>query len=475
MAMWTVIVKNSGGAAITIEDLGIAIPAAGQLELSTQFDFPTISGSDNLRDLVGAGTLVVNDGTSDLTATTGVAFLTLVQRQYLAANYYNKTEMNTAGGGAQIHYDNIIGMPTYGNPEGWYRPAKYRVLATGQSTAPASPAEGDVYVDNTAQYLKYDGAAWNVEGTAAVGDRVIDLSDGDQSILEWDGSLWQDQGAPADMYAIVLDDDGDGKGAQYIYTDGTSEWAKIADLDWADHFNGGAGKHDASEIDVEGVYSNIPGTPDDLESTIGAIDSELGALDSAISNVGLDEAYDKGGAGAGRTVTADQGPVTLDSSGATNAPLQLTPKATRSTTGLADGQLEVGTNGILYAYDATRAKWLSVQRQTLIFGRKGVTKNQYLPFGVGNLPSLNAGYRMLRNATIVGMSGQLDSPGTCNVQLRNDDGTSAIATLALSSEAGNQRTDLNIDLAAGNFLQSYLDATNAVNDPVVIVEVAWRG
>lgn len=42
------------------------------------------------------------------------------------------------------------------------------------------------------------------------------------------------------------------------------------------HLDGNPSKHDASEIDVEGTYTNIPGTPTDLESTIAAIDTLLG-------------------------------------------------------------------------------------------------------------------------------------------------------------------------------------------------------
>lgn len=475
MAMWTIIIKNSGGSAIEIQDLGISIPAAGQVELSDQFTFPQIAGSDDLRGLVSAGTLVLNDGVADLNASTGEAFLTIVQREYLADNYYNKTELNSAGGGGAIHWDNVTNKPAYGQPDGWERPVKYRVLGTGLSTAPTTPATGDVYVDNTAKYLKWDGAAWQEEGTAAAGERVIDLSDGDESILEWDGSLWQDQGTPTDAYAVIVDDDGDGKGAQYVYSSTASQWDKIGDLDWADHFNGGAGKHDASEIDVEGVYTNIPGTPTNLESTISAVDSKIGAQDTAIQNVDLDSAYDKAGAGLGRTITVDQGPVKLDSSGATNAPLELTPKATRSSSGLAGGQLEIGTDGILYAYDASRSKWLSVQRVNLVFGRKGQSKDQFLPFGGGTLPSNNSGYRMLRNAVITGMSGQLDSSGSCSLHCRSNDAATNIATLTLASELGNQRTDLNVNLSAGDYLQNYLEATSRVNDPVVIVEIAWRG
>jgi hypothetical protein len=46
------------------------------------------------------------------------------------------------------------------------------------------------------------------------------------------------------------------------------------------HLDGSAGRHDASEIDVEGTYANIAGTPTDLESTISAIDSAISGISS---------------------------------------------------------------------------------------------------------------------------------------------------------------------------------------------------
>ncbi len=45
-----------------------------------------------------------------------------------------------------------------------------------------------------------------------------------------------------------------------------------------DHLNGEANKHDASEIDVEGTYDRIPGTPTDLETTISSINDVLAEI-----------------------------------------------------------------------------------------------------------------------------------------------------------------------------------------------------
>lgn len=68
--------------------------------------------------------------------------------------------------------------------------------------------------------------------------------------------------------------------------------------DLVDHLNGSGIKHDASEIQVEGTYSNIPVTPADLETTISGINQ---ALTSSINSFS--------------TITGDTGSATADSSG----------------------------------------------------------------------------------------------------------------------------------------------------------------
>ena len=151
----------------------------------------------------------------------------------------------------------------------------------------------------------------------------------------------------------------------------------------------------------------------------------------------------------------------------------MTEQSTLPTLGLAGGQLSV-KGGILYTYDSTRSKWLSVQRMFLTFGRKGKTKNQFLAFGSGELYSNNSGYRLARNATIVSITGQLDASGTCDMRIRRNDSATNIVTLNISSAIGDSDTTLNVDLSANDYMQSYLDSAAKVEDPMVVVEIAWR-
>ncbi len=376
------------------------------------------------------------------------------------------------------------------------------------------------------QWFKFaiSGTTWGSSlGDITDGSRVIDLSDSDESIDVYVDSteLWTQGGANLDNDAVTINDDGDGKAAQYVYNTTGTTWVKFADVDFAGHFDGGVNKHDSSEVDVEGTYTYVSVT--DLESAIGEIDTELGNLntqidghedggankhdssevdvegsggytyisstdvegalsdlDSAIGGIDtdtqntLDESYDEGGSGAGRSITVDSGPVVFDASSGTDAPLRLPPfTGSMPSTNLGSGLLAVKSD-ILCIYDSSRSKWLSVQRGFVMFGKKGLTKNQYLSFFSSSLPSNNSGIRMERNACIVGISGQLDSSGTCDLRLRKNDSSTNIVTLSLAGVLGGTDITLNVDLSADDFLQSFLNATAPVQDPMIIIEFAWR-
>ncbi len=422
MAMWTLIIKNAGAIQL-VEDLGISIPAASQLTMSDQFEYEEIASSDDLRTLVNNSTLVVNDGVSDLSAADGVLYLTLYNAKETKDIYYPKTDLQTSGN-ASVHWDNVTNAPAFGSTS-WLDPVEARVIQFSASPPTVGIVDGDFYIDTDDDTLyKYNGATWDAQTAPAAGDRIINLDSTAEAIYEWSGSSWDAQADPTDSMAVLVDDDGDGKQAQYIYEDTVPGWVKMADIDY--------------------------GEPNDLNG-----------------------AYDQGGAGVGRTVTVDTGSVKLDATSSTYAPLELTEQAALPTSGLAAGQVAV-KDGILCCYDGTRSKWLSVQRIYLTFGRKGNTSNQFLSFGGGNLPSNNSGFRIPRNATVVSMSGQLDSSGTSDMRLRTNDNAANIATLAIAAAIGAQDNALNVDISAGDFMQMYSDNATGVEDPMIIVEIAYR-
>ncbi len=559
MAMWTCVIKNSSGSDQLIEDLGITIPDADQETLSDQFTYDELAGSDDLRALVNAGDLVVNDGSSDLSAANGEIYLTFIHQKYLEDNHWTKSELAATGGSNdKIDWSQVQNAPSIGSVT-WSDPVLYRVTAI-QSSQPGAPNTGDVYVDtDDDHYYKYNGATWDDLGAAATDDLVINLANAQEDIYKFDGADFQEQSQSADNEARLVQDDGDGKQAQYVYNGTAAEWKKIGDVDFGDHLDdlaarhnddqiqvelaytnlgssandglddvladidtevganataasnaqsaadaaqsdatqalsdaaaaqsdiddhvdGTASKHDASEIDVEGQgtdpktdYPNIalPAWPSgdvDLETVIDGIDAAVGGITPGGT---LDEAYDHGGAGAGRTVNVDNGAVKLSASGG-YAPLELGTLGSAPNTDLQAGQVAV-INNELYVYDGGRSKWLSVLRHTFAFGKRGRARDQYLQFYTGNLRSNNTGLRLPWNCTLTVLSGQLDATGTCTFTVREDTGTRTI-NLAVTAALGAQNVAASLDLNAGDLLQCYLSATSNVWDPLIWIEIAKR-
>ncbi len=301
--------------------------------------------------------------------------------------------------------------------------------------------------------------------------RVIDISSDPQVVTVFDGSDFIDLPESLDNSAVMVNDDGDNKNAQYVYSTETDVWIKIADVDFEDHLDGGDSKHDASEIDVESTtLVNITSAPDDLETVIADIDT---LLTEALDNNDLDSAYDEPTAGAGRLIDADSGPVEIDGSG-TRAGFRITPRTNMPSSTPQQGELVVVDN-ILYTYDATRLMWLSVNRELITFGRRRNTRNQYLNLGVGNMPSNNSGFRMSRDGVITTMTGQVDgtTPVTCDFQVRRNDQPTAVATLTLTAVVGATALNTAQTFDADDFLQAYLSSGANVPDPVMVIEIAY--
>jgi len=71
------ILKNTTGVDITLEILGLTIPATSQITINVE-DYLELSSEDSTTELdilITSGDVVVNDGTSDLIATVGKAFI----------------------------------------------------------------------------------------------------------------------------------------------------------------------------------------------------------------------------------------------------------------------------------------------------------------------------------------------------------------------------------------------------------------
>jgi len=418
--MWDLIIKNEGLSEFEVTDLGISIDSTSQVDFAELFTYDEIAGSDDLRDAVLAGNLVVNEGTIDLSPADGVDYLAIVHIYYLKDylnDYYTKTEMQTPGQSA-VHWDNITNTPDFGAFH-WLDPAIAKVVQFS-ATPPIAPATGDFYIDTDDDHLyKYNGATWDDQGAPTDGDRVIDLDSTAQVVMEFNGTIWEVNKVPEAGDAIILTDDGDGKSAMYTFTT-DDVWVKIADVD--------------------------------------------------ILGGSLQQAYETGS----EIVIGDSfGPVIFDASASTYAPIQLNEVDVAPSSGLESGQLSY-IDQQLYAYDSTAALWLSVDRFQYSFGRKGKTKNQYLNYYVGSMASTLSGFMIPEDAVILNIWGQLKEAGTCVIDIYKNNVEVSITDLTFSASMQASNKGVNISLDANDYLQAECINSADVNDPIVIIEFAYR-
>jgi len=135
-----------------------------------------------------------------------------------------------------------------------------------------------------------------------------------------------------------------------------------------------------------------------------------------------------------------------------------------------DGEI-VFSGGVLYVYDNSRSKWLSVERTTYKGGRnRRRVSDIYLRLEDG-IASSKTGYRMLNDGTIVGVFAQTSASDTWTFEVRRS-GTS-IASIAISAADGGQATNVNVDVTQGDEIQLYCNGSN-VHHPIAGFEVAWR-
>lgn len=205
------------------------------------------------------------------------------------------------------------------------------------------------------------------------------------------------------------------------------------------------------------------------------VQNALQEVDTAISNTGaddntLDEAYDQGASGGGRTITVDAGPVQLDSTTGDYSPLELTNRSTVPATDLAAGQVVIVDN-ILYTYDGARGKWLSTSK-LIGFGRAGSVDGAFL-LGPGSLGTQNSGWTMPRDGTVISAAGSSSGGNTSKGFVFGINGATTISSNFVNGAILNQ--NINIDFNAGDNMQIYiLAAGDPIDSPEITIEIAWR-
>lgn len=152
-------------------------------------------------------------------------------------------------------------------------------------------------------------------------------------------------------------------------------------------------------------------------------------------------------------------------------PLKITPNAT-TPTGTSSGQFHVGSDGLLYTYDANRGKWLSVDRIARGWGASGLITNLYINQFSGATSAL-IGWRMLRKGTITGITAQTGSIKNFTILIRRNGTNDNLVSTAVNNSTGGQSNTINADFNEGDYLQCGILGTD-ISNPQVIVEIAWR-
>jgi len=142
--MAIVIVKNNTATTVDIQDLGISLAAAEIITLTNFYKFFDLVMSANLKTLVSAGTVIINDGVVDLNITDGLDHLKV------ESEYYDLIQDESIGGGI---------VPT---------DSKYCGVATSAEwTIPQT-----TYTDLSYSTIEYQNDTSVIEWTSGVNDRV---------------------------------------------------------------------------------------------------------------------------------------------------------------------------------------------------------------------------------------------------------------------------------------------------------------
>ena len=156
--------------------------------------------------------------------------------------------------------------------------------------------------------------------------------------------------------------------------------------------------------------------------------------------------------------------------------MYLTDKASAPTTNLgAAGEIPMAMIGnVLAVYDKTnsRNRFLSVHRAYMTFTGRDNANNTSEYARIGDFTSNQSGGRLMRNATLTGISAQTNGAETWTVRVRKNGVVTNLASLALTAVSGAQ-AEYNIDFNAGDSVEVYIDGTS-IDRPLIRLEFRER-
>jgi len=180
----------------------------------------------------------------------------------------------------------------------------------------------------------------------------------------------------------------------------------------------------------------------------------------------LQEAYE-----SNQTITINSGPLVLNATSSTDAPMQITNLTAAPTSNLAGGQMAI-INNEFYTFNVDKNKWLTPSKM-VFFGKNGSADGHVLraPGGVRHEES---GYKMPKKGTIIAAS--LRSTSTTankNVYVRIN--TTNVFTLTTDASGDDIATTINTDFNIGDVLSAKISSVgNPISNVTVTLEIAWR-
>jgi hypothetical protein len=138
------------------------------------------------------------------------------------------------------------------------------------------------------------------------------------------------------------------------------------------------------------------------------------------------------------------------------------------------------SDGIMWFYDQSRSKWLSVNRDNYLFGMDSRNlRDSWWLASVGSVETITTGVKIPRDGIITSLSVQVKqhvNPTTADFHIRRNGLSTNLATITITiGSNGNSSNNLNIDVNKDDWLQAYMVINSGrIHYPILKLEVAWR-
>lgn len=478
---------------IDIVDLGVTIPQNTTVTLSNQFNVADLYLSADLEMLIINGNLDVEIDYG--TGFTPVLAIDYTNRDALSA-FLNVYEISNEDTNEKLVDGSEVTTALHKHDSQYYTETEL-----GSTTPPSGASL--IGVDNSA-FTDITGT--NLQELADSIDDVFSVSDLDRAYTkDTDGILdVDDLGKPLNFRSNNVNDilisRTDGATSQEsVLFDVVSDELLLGDLqsgllnqidvrvrsdlyvDGNITFNGTITDTTVNEVNVTNANINLrDGAVTDADASITVSRPVAGNDASLLWNETTDR-WQAGLDGVENTIAlleVDEivtGVYELQGGATTEPSVYFTQKTSAPTTNLGVAtQIPVSiVNNVLSVYDKTRTKWLSVYRDNIVFSGRDNSNNQDEYARVGQFTSNQAGYKILFDATLVGITVQTRSAGTYGVQVRRNGNTSSVYALPVLASDNASDNAVNTDLNAGDEIQVYLDGSS-IDRPLITLILAQR-